>query len=279
MLRCARDWRRSTRCCSSPRPLGARTEKTILELRSHRTEIRRLERFRYAGVFDATDRSGAIRSRDAQRIEGISARAMPRDTARHLTCRGMTRSLAASLRIRHSAGSTIRCCRRSSIGRIPDLAGTDLSRAGARSCVHPRRYVVQRGVCELRRTARRARMAAAQGDEGAMKRMTGALGRSDRFVLTCSRGGRTAATLRPPVQRVRPTPVEGRNDGARLNVVMQAHRDQLGRQLQDWFFREPVNNARLVPLAAYNELVAGFEGLFAESRTNPGRRSSRARRR
>ena len=36
------------------------------------------------------------------------------------------------------------------------------------------------------------------------------------------------------------------------------HRDHLGRGASDWFFREPVNNARLVPFAAYYELVAGL---------------------
>jgi predicted aminopeptidase len=43
----------------------------------------------------------------------------------------------------------------------------------------------------------------------------------------------------------------------------RANQDLLGNQ--DWFFRDPLNNARLVPLAAYHELVAGFEQLFAES--------------
>ena len=34
---------------------------------------------------------------------------------------------------------------------------------------------------------------------------------------------------------------------------------------QDWFFRRGVNNAGLVPLAAYNELMTGFAGLFAQA--------------
>jgi predicted aminopeptidase len=34
---------------------------------------------------------------------------------------------------------------------------------------------------------------------------------------------------------------------------------------QDWFFRHGVNNARFVPLAAYNELMTGFAGLFAQA--------------
>jgi predicted aminopeptidase len=34
---------------------------------------------------------------------------------------------------------------------------------------------------------------------------------------------------------------------------------------QDWFFRRGANNARFVPLAAYNELMTGFAGLFAQA--------------
>lgn len=34
---------------------------------------------------------------------------------------------------------------------------------------------------------------------------------------------------------------------------------------QEWFFRRGVNNASLAPLAAYNELLAGFAGLFAQA--------------
>ena len=43
----------------------------------------------------------------------------------------------------------------------------------------------------------------------------------------------------------------------------RANQNLLGDQ--DWFFRSELNNARLVPLAAYHELVAGFEQLFAQS--------------
>jgi len=43
----------------------------------------------------------------------------------------------------------------------------------------------------------------------------------------------------------------------------RANTDEFGNQ--DWFFRNGLNNARLVPLAAYNELVSGFAGLFAQA--------------
>ena len=43
----------------------------------------------------------------------------------------------------------------------------------------------------------------------------------------------------------------------------RANADEFGDQ--DWFFRRGLNNARLVPLAAYNELIDGFEGLFAQA--------------
>jgi predicted aminopeptidase len=34
---------------------------------------------------------------------------------------------------------------------------------------------------------------------------------------------------------------------------------------QDWFFGKAPNNARFVPLAAYNELIAGFDAVFREA--------------
>lgn len=43
----------------------------------------------------------------------------------------------------------------------------------------------------------------------------------------------------------------------------RANRDVLGDQ--EWFFRQEINNASLVPFAAYHELVAAFERLFAQS--------------
>lgn len=50
---------------------------------------------------------------------------------------------------------------------------------------------------------------------------------------------------------------------AALEQCYRIHRDRLGDQ--DWFFHGPPNNGRFVPLAAYNELIGGFEAIFAAS--------------
>jgi len=50
---------------------------------------------------------------------------------------------------------------------------------------------------------------------------------------------------------------------AEIERCYRANPDQFGDQ--DWFFRDGLNNARLVPLAAYNELVSGFAGLFIQA--------------
>jgi len=50
---------------------------------------------------------------------------------------------------------------------------------------------------------------------------------------------------------------------AEIERCYRANPDQFGDQ--DWFFRDGLNNARLVPLAAYNELVSGFAGLFVQA--------------
>jgi predicted aminopeptidase len=117
-------------------------------------------------------------------------------------------------------------------------------------------FVERRGVVEWLQ---------AKGDEDAMKRVTARRADGDRFV-------RYLLAWRSQLQRLYERPY---NTTARrlLKAEMMAeiascygaHRDQLGRGVSDWFFREPVNNARLVPFAAYHELVAGFEGLFVES--------------
>ena len=50
---------------------------------------------------------------------------------------------------------------------------------------------------------------------------------------------------------------------AEVERCYRANEDVLGNE--DWFFRDDLNNARLVPFAAYHELIAGFERVFAQS--------------
>jgi predicted aminopeptidase len=47
---------------------------------------------------------------------------------------------------------------------------------------------------------------------------------------------------------------------AALETCYRANRDRFGDQ--DWFFARWPNNARFVPLAAYNELIVGFDAVF-----------------
>ena len=54
--------------------------------------------------------------------------------------------------------------------------------------------------------------------------------------------------------------------GELLTAVERCYRantEQFGDQ--DWYFKSGLNNARFVPLAAYNELRGAFEVLFAET--------------
>jgi predicted aminopeptidase len=117
-------------------------------------------------------------------------------------------------------------------------------------------FVERRGVLEWLRS---------QGDDDTIKSTTARWADADRFV-------QYLLDWRAQLQRLYERPY---NATARrlLKAEMMSeiancyatHRDQLGGGASDWFFREPVNNARLVPFAAYHELVAGFEGLFADS--------------
>ncbi|HEY6598947.1 MAG TPA: aminopeptidase, partial [Pseudomonadales bacterium] len=50
---------------------------------------------------------------------------------------------------------------------------------------------------------------------------------------------------------------------AEVERCYRANQNLFGNQ--DWFFGDELNNARLVPLAAYHEYIAGFEQLFVQS--------------
>ncbi len=90
---------------------------------------------------------------------------------------------------------------------------------------------------------------------------------SDRFVaylLELAR--RTAATLRPAVQRVRAAVAQGQSCCGEVERCYRANQAVFGDQ--EWYFRGgELNNARFVPLAAYNELMRGsFAGSVRASR-------------
>ena len=101
------------------------------------------------------------------------------------------------------------------------------------------------------------------GDEARVARVIARWQTSDRFVAYL-------LTWRAELKRLYAQPV----NTAALRLLKtemlsevercyRANQNLLGNQ--DWFFRDELNNARLVPLAAYHELVAGFEQLFAQS--------------
>jgi predicted aminopeptidase len=117
-------------------------------------------------------------------------------------------------------------------------------------------FVERRGVLEWLRS---------QGNEEEIRETSARWVEADRFV-------QYVLDWRAQLQRLYDRPY---NTTARrlLKAEMMAemascyasYRDQFDGGASDWFFREPVNNARLVPFAAYHELVAGFAGLFADS--------------
>jgi len=117
-------------------------------------------------------------------------------------------------------------------------------------------FVERRGVLEWLRS---------RGDEDEVQRTTAHWAEADRFV-------QYLLHWRAQLQRLYDQPYNTTAQRLLKAELMTAvascyatHRDQLGSGASDWFFRERVNNARLVPFAAYHELVAGFAGLFADS--------------
>jgi predicted aminopeptidase len=104
-----------------------------------------------------------------------------------------------------------------------------------------------------------------RGDEDEVRRTTARWAEADRFV-------QYLLDWRAQLQRLYDRPYNTTAQRLLKAELMTeiascyaTHRDQLGGGASDWFFRESVNNARLVPFAAYHELVAGFAGLFAVS--------------
>jgi len=115
-------------------------------------------------------------------------------------------------------------------------------------------FVERRGVTEW---------LAASGDRAQIERMDRRWHESDRFVSFL-------LAWRDELQRLYDQPY---NDDARrllkfdllddLETCYRSNRAAFGDQ--DWFFRKMPNNAHFVPLAAYNELIAGFDALFREA--------------
>ena len=114
-------------------------------------------------------------------------------------------------------------------------------------------FVERRGVIEW---------LAANGDDVQIERMERRWRDSDRFVAFL-------LAWRGELQRLYDQPY---NDDARrllkfellnaLETCYRSNRAVFGDQ--DWFFGKMPNNARFVPLAAYNELITGFEALYRE---------------
>jgi predicted aminopeptidase len=115
-------------------------------------------------------------------------------------------------------------------------------------------FVERRGVVEWLR---------ANHDDAQIERVTQRWQMSDRFVAYL-------LSWRAELQRLYDQPY---NPVARrlLKSELFAEAERCYRENQavfgdqDWFFRRGVNNAGLVPLAAYNELMTGFAGLFAQA--------------
>jgi len=113
-------------------------------------------------------------------------------------------------------------------------------------------FVERRGVLEWLR---------ANHDEARAERVTQRWRTSDRFVAYLLR-------WRDELQRLYDQPYNPvalrllkADLFAEAERCYRSNQEALGDQ--DWFFRRGLNNARFVPLAAYNELMAGFAGLFA----------------
>ena len=114
-------------------------------------------------------------------------------------------------------------------------------------------FVERRGVAEW---------LAANGDDAQIERTDRRWRESDRFVAFL-------LAWRDELQRLYDQPY---NDDARrllkfdllsaLETCYRANRASFGDQ--DWFFSRMPNNARFVPLAAYNELIAGFDAVFRQ---------------
>jgi predicted aminopeptidase len=115
-------------------------------------------------------------------------------------------------------------------------------------------FVERRGVVEWLR---------ANHDEAQIERVTRRWRMSDRFVAYMLR-------WRDELQRLYAQPYN--SVALRLlksELFAEAERCYRENQAlfgdQDWFFRRGVNNAGLAPLAAYNELMTGFAGLFEQA--------------
>jgi len=116
-------------------------------------------------------------------------------------------------------------------------------------------FVERRGVAEWLAT---------NGDDAQVERIERRWRESDRFVAFL-------LAWRDELQRLYDQPY---SDDARrllkfelfdaLEACYRSNRAALGDQ--DWFFAKMPNNARFVPLAAYNELIAGFDAVFREAR-------------
>jgi len=103
----------------------------------------------------------------------------------------------------------------------------------------------------------------ARGDEATVKQMTMRWRASDRFVAYLLR-------WRDELQHLYDQPYE--RTALRLlkaELLQEVERCYRSNQAvfgdQEWFFRKSLNNAGFVPLAAYNERIAGFAGLFEDS--------------
>jgi predicted aminopeptidase len=114
-------------------------------------------------------------------------------------------------------------------------------------------FVERRGVQEWLET---------HGDAAQLEQATARWSESDRFVAFL-------LAWRDELQRLYDQPYN--EDALRLlkfdevtalETCYRANRERFGDQ--DWFFKRLPNNARFVPLAAYNELIAGFDAIFRE---------------
>jgi predicted aminopeptidase len=117
-------------------------------------------------------------------------------------------------------------------------------------------FVERRGVFEWLRS---------QGDEREVARANATWEISDRFV-------RYLLGWRRELQHLYDQPYDSSArrllKGELMAEIERCYRENrvlLGDGVYDDFFRQQVNNARLVPFATYHDLVAGFAGLFAES--------------